>query len=84
MNLEEARQALDALDNQIAKLFVERMRVIDQIRDIKRASGAAVNQPGREKQVTDRLLDLTESEYGEELLALYDGIFAISKGRQLK
>lgn len=82
MDLNEARLELDALDAEIASLFVRRMRVIDQIRDIKKNSGAPVNQPGREKQVTDRLLSLTKGEYPEELLALYQSIFEISKARQ--
>ena len=84
MSLEKVRETLDKIDAQIADLFYQRMEVIDRIAVIKAGSGAPVHHPEREKQVTDRLLGLTGTQYQEELLALYDCIFRISRSRQEK
>lgn len=84
MSLEKAREALDKIDAQIADLFYQRMEVIDRIAVIKAGSGAPVHRPEREKQVTDRLLGIAGTQYQEELLALYDCIFRISRSRQEK
>ncbi|HPY43716.1 MAG TPA: chorismate mutase [Clostridia bacterium] len=82
MTLEEARLALDGIDAQLARLFDQRMQVIDRIAVIKQGSGAPVHNPAREAAVTGRLLEMTGTVYREELLALYDAIFAISRARQ--
>lgn len=84
MSLEKARETLDTIDAQIADLFYQRMEVIDRIAAIKAGSSAPVHRPEREKQVTDRLIRLTGTQYQEELLALYDCIFRISRSRQEK
>lgn len=82
MTLEEARLALDGIDAQLSRLFDQRMQIIDQIAAIKQGSGTPVHNPEREKAVTGRLLELTGTVYREELLSLYDAIFAISRARQ--
>ena len=84
MSLEKAREALDKIDAQIAALFYQRMEVIDRIAVIKAGSGAPVQHPEREKQVTDRLIGIAGIKYQEELLELYDCIFKISRSRQEK
>lgn len=82
MTLESARLELDRIDLQLASLFYERMAVIDQIAAIKAGSGQAVRNEARERQVTDRLADALGPAYQEQLLQLYELIFALSRARQ--
>ncbi|NLM86298.1 MAG: chorismate mutase [Clostridiales bacterium] len=82
MTLEEARLALDRIDAQIAQLFYERMGVVDQIAQIKKDCAAPVHRPDREKQVTDRLMEICGPEYSKELLSLYERVFEVSRKRQ--
>lgn len=82
MDIKEARAALDRIDRQIASLFCERLRIIDQIAALKRTSGMAVHQPQREAEVLHALLSGQEAGYREDLRALYEQIFEISRDRQ--
>lgn len=84
MDLTQAREKLDILDATLAKLFIQRMGIIEEIAKYKAGQGIAVHDPKREHDVILRLQDLTKEQYSEELEALYQSIFTISRGLQKK
>ena len=48
MDLNDYRTQLDAIDNQMAELFRQRMSVVKDIADYKKANSAPVLAPNRE------------------------------------
>ena len=53
MNIDEWRRKIDDIDRQLVHLLNERSRCVVEIGRIKNASGEALYQPDREKQVLD-------------------------------
>lgn len=82
MTLEEAREALNRIDDQLAALFYERMAVIDEIARCKAQTGMPVHHPDREAAVINRLLEAHGAAYEQELRQLYQCVFDVSRARQ--
>jgi chorismate mutase len=53
MSIEDWRHKIDDIDRQLVQLLNERSRCVVEIGRIKNASGEALYQPDREKQVLD-------------------------------
>ena len=51
MELGEIRQEIDAIDEEMVKLFVRRMDFADRVAETKRGTGKAVLDPGREREI---------------------------------
>lgn len=62
--LDDCRDAIDAIDNQILKLLNQRMDVVHRVGEIKHESGTAVYRPEREKAIIERLTFLSEEQDG--------------------
>ncbi|OQX57489.1 MAG: chorismate mutase [Helicobacteraceae bacterium 4484_230] len=62
--LQECREAIDAIDDEILRLLNRRMEVVERVGEIKHDSGGAIYRPEREKAIIDRLNDITVSEGG--------------------
>ena len=60
MNIEELRTKIDKIDSEILKLLNDRMNVVHEIGVIKSASNESVYRPEREKEIIDRLVQLSE------------------------
>ena len=75
--LEELRGRIDGLDGEIVRLINERARCAARIGELKRAQGAAVFVPAREKAVYDRVLGLNKGPLpGPALKAIYREIMS--------
>jgi chorismate mutase / prephenate dehydratase len=64
MKLEDLRQHIDNLDNQILTLLNQRMQVVKQVGDLKKQTNALIYRPEREKQILDRLTALNKTQAG--------------------
>ncbi len=53
--LQECRDAIDSIDDEILNLLNKRMRVVERVGEIKHDSGTAIYRPEREKEIIDRL-----------------------------
>lgn len=53
-DLEQARAEIDAVDAQMAVLFTQRMQAVGQVAQYKAATGKAVFDPAREREVLDK------------------------------
>lgn len=85
--LEECREAIDSIDNQILELLNKRMKVVERVGEIKHDTGAAVYRPEREKAIIERLANINIDNHGllnkNAIEAIYLEIFAVARNLEL-
>jgi chorismate mutase/prephenate dehydratase len=81
--LDDCRDAIDAIDNQILELLNKRMKVVERVGEIKNESGGAIYRPEREKAIIERLekqsLDAGGALNKSAIEAIFLEIFAVSR-----
>ena len=82
MDLSQIRERIDLLDRQIAELLTERMDITREVADYKRKNNLPVYHPERERQVIQKVKNLTKEEYQEALAVIYQCIMEESKKNQ--
>ena len=83
-NIQELRGNIDAIDDQIAKLFVERMSVAKEIGKLKAESNKVGADGVREREIINRVTkDMPEEIklYGKQM---FDELFSLSKAYQTR
>ncbi|MCL2437868.1 MAG: chorismate mutase [Coriobacteriia bacterium] len=80
--LDILRQEIDQVDNQIRGLFLQRMKTVQQVAEVKRDAGIPVLHSGREEEVLKRLTSGLTVQQEQEVKALYQKLFEISRKRQ--
>ena len=82
--LDNLRDKLDSIDNELLKLVNERMEIVHQVGALKAKSGGAIYRPEREKAIIDRLESLNTGKLNRTAIeALFLEIFAISRNLEL-
>jgi chorismate mutase/prephenate dehydratase len=85
--LQECRDTIDSIDNEILELLNKRMRVVEQVGKIKKDTSTAIYRPEREKEIIDRLTKLSYENNGvlnkNAIEALFLEIFAVSRNLEL-
>ena len=85
--LQELRDKLDSIDNELLNLLNQRMKLVHEVGAIKAKSGGAIYRPEREKAIIDRLDKLNLQNKGllnrSAIEALFLEIFAISRNLEL-
>lgn len=84
MELSELRQRIDNIDNELVKLFTERMGISAQVAEAKRQTGKPVFDPSRERAIVKNLTENLDDEMANYVSVLYNSIFEISRARQNK
>lgn len=83
MDLDQIRNKIDQVDDQIFELFQERMELSKEVAEQKKGSGLSLTNHIREREILARL-----SKKSEELRAytrmLYSTLFSVSKSYQRK
>jgi chorismate mutase/prephenate dehydratase len=80
MNLDELRDKIDNIDDQLIKLLNERMEVVKKVGELKNNTGGAIYRPEREQQIVDRLYKNSKGSLNKNAIeALFLEIFAISR-----
>lgn len=80
MDLQQLRNNIDDIDEQILGLFMKRMALCREVADYKKEHNLPVFQGGREKQIIDRIKALTnDKELEAGTAALFTSIMDISK-----
>ncbi len=82
MDIKDARAKIDAIDDQITQLFVERMSVVDEIAKIKSESNLPTINGLREREVVVRQTSKMPDDiklFGKQL---YQTLFGVSKAYQ--
>lgn len=80
----QVRSKLDTLDDELLQLFNERMRLSDEVADIKREGNIAMTDEVREQVVVDRAVGMVDPAYKGETIAYTRAIMGLSKMRQRK
>ena len=82
MDLTQLRGRIDAIDDELIRLFCRRMDVAAQIADYKKEHGLPILVPARE---TEKLLDVAEKagpEMADYVKELYTTLFRLSREYQ--
>ena len=85
--LDDCREEIDTIDNEMLKLLNKRMNVVQRVGEIKKDTGGAIYRPEREKAIIDRLVTLNEKEGGllnkSAIEAIFLEIFAVARNLEL-
>jgi len=85
--LENCRDAIDTIDNEILELLNKRMKVVERVGEIKNDTGSAIYRPEREKAIIDRLAKKSLEDEGvlnkDAIEAIFLEIFAVSRNLEL-
>lgn len=79
--LARERQEIDRIDRELLPLFLERMGCSQRVAELKRQVGAPVFQPGREREILERV-SRQAGDLGPSAAAFYQAVMAISRTRQ--
>lgn len=84
MDISELRSHIDEIDDELVRLFVQRMEVAARIADYKKEKGLPILVPARERE---KLLDVAEKagpEMADYTRVLYSMLFELSRSYQSK
>ncbi|MGB3588192.1 MAG: prephenate dehydratase [Tunicatimonas sp.] len=82
--LDEYRQRIDHLDDQLLILLNERMEVVKQVGELKRTTNSIIYRPEREKAILDRLKGKSKGLLPDAAVdAIFLEIFAVSRNIEL-
>ena len=84
MDLNELRNEINSIDDQILELFLRRMAVASQVADYKRAHDLPILQPAREREILKKVADKAGSELGGYSRVLFSMLMELSKSYQNK
>lgn len=81
MNLQDCRDKINSIDDQMIELFMERMKVAETIAEIKRAQNLSVSNPAREREIIVRLAKKAP-ELADYIQMFYGTMFDVSRAHQ--
>ena len=82
MKLEDIRQEIDAVDEEMTKLFMRRMQAAHAVAEAKRGSGKPVFDPARERAILVKVAKAVGPELESEAKLFYTTLMSISRSRQ--
>ena len=82
MQLQQIRQQIDQLDNQLVVLYCQRLALVQQVAAAKAETGINVDDPVREQQVLYRLTKDLPDQQKLYVQQVYNAIFTTSKACQ--
>ncbi len=85
--LDDCRDAIDNIDNEILELLNKRMGVVKRVGEIKHDNGTAVYRPEREKAIIERLAQRSKERGGVlnrgAVEAIFLEVFAVARNIEL-
>jgi len=82
MDLNELRVKIDDIDNEIVRLFAERMEICGDIAEYKKENHLSVLDPTRERAKLADVRQKAGEKFGDHTALLYSSIFEISRTYQ--
>jgi chorismate mutase/prephenate dehydratase len=84
VDLQDLRNRIDSLDDQLLTVLNERMELVKKVGDLKRSSQSIIYRPEREKQILDRLEKRNNGLLTRQAIdAIFFEIFAVSRNLEL-
>jgi len=84
MDLQDLRQKIDEIDDELIRLFEQRMDIAAEIAQHKKANNLPIYDPARERQKLHDLSAKVKIERQAYIDALYILIFELSRSEQEK
>ena len=84
MDLNELRNQIDNIDDQLVKLFSERMSIAAQVADYKKANNMPIYVPARERAILKDVAEKAGPEMANYTRVLYSMLFELSRSYQSK
>ena len=82
-DIHDLRKDIDIIDEKIFDLLVKRFSISDGIGKLKLLKRVDINDPGREKQIIDRIDSKMRGRITRsEIIAILGPIFSVSKKKQ--
>lgn len=82
MDINELRTQIDSIDDQLVKLFVQRMEVSEQIGNYKKENNLPIFDPTRERAKLQDVAAKAGAEMGQYARILYTTLFELSRTHQ--
>ena len=82
MDIKEIRGKIDSIDDNILKLFLERMGLMHDVAEYKNARGLPVKDRTREREVLNNIMEKAGPEFGEYAYYLFSKLISLSCARQ--
>ena len=82
MTLDEIRKKIDVCDDEIVKLYKERMTLVKDVAEVKKANGLPTENTGREKQVLSRVTATLPDELKLYAKQVFETMFSTAKAYQ--
>jgi chorismate mutase/prephenate dehydratase len=84
VELQDLRNRIDGLDDQLLNVLNERMELVKKVGELKRSSQSIIYRPEREKQILDRLEKSNTGLLTRQAIdAIFFEIFAVSRNLEL-
>ena len=84
MNLNEIRSEIDKIDDELVRLFCQRMHAAAQVADYKKANNLPIFQPARERAKLQDVAEKAGPEMANYTRVLYSMLFELSRSYQSK
>ena len=84
MDLNDLRTEIDQIDDQLVRLFCQRMDVSAKVADYKRENNLPIFHPGRERAVLQKVAEKAGPEMADYTRVLYSMLFELSRSYQSK
>ncbi len=81
-DLNESRKRIDEIDEEMRKLFEERMDIVTEVAEYKKEHGVLSNDPAREDAILNAGLEKIKPEWKSYYRDFMKGMFALSKRYQ--
>ena len=82
MDLQDLRRKIDKIDDELIRLFEQRMNIAAEIAEYKKENNLPVFDPVREEQKLNELSGKAEERNKKYITALYSLIFELSRIEQ--
>jgi chorismate mutase/prephenate dehydratase len=84
MTLDELRVKIDSIDDELLKLYNERMELVHQVGEVKNTTGAPIYRPEREQAILNRLKSQNKGKLTDAAIdALFLEMFAVARNLEL-
>lgn len=84
MDIKDVRQEIDKIDDQLVKLFNDRMHLSGKIAEVKREQDLPVLNTRREREILTKVAEKSDPEMANYARVLYSLIFELSSSHQEK
>ena len=84
MDLSEIRKDIDKIDEELVRLFCDRMELSANVADYKKANNLPIFVPGRERAILQNVAEMAGPEMENYTRVLYSMLFELSRSYQSK